>query len=188
MGLDEWCTNAYFRIYTDITNTRWKLEANETIVNQGVLPITQGVVSPVAVPASSLYQSFLAYTSGGSISFPGSTPSVTVDPLENKLILAGCDRETKTGLADIRAELGWYFLLDECYHLGINLQAAAPTGNHCHECLLFGPIVGNGGFWELGGGINAHYNFWHSEDDEHQIGFYVDADITHMFARSRTNH
>lgn len=179
--LGQWCaTTAYCRIYAPITNTRWKLNASEAIVNQGSAALAAGVISPVAVPASSLYQSFLAYTSGGEITLPASTPTVSVQPLDNQRILASCNSETKTGLADLRAELGFYFLLDECYHLAVNVQAAAPTGNRCSDCLLFGPIVGNGHFWEIGGGINGHWTFWASEDDEQQWGLYVDGDVTHL--------
>jgi hypothetical protein len=187
VGLDEWCNGLYFRVYAPITWTRWKLEANETIVNRGTVGTIAGDISPVAVPASSLYQSFLSYTSGNSITIPSATPpgSVTVNPLKVQLIGNGCQAETKTGLADLRAELGWNFLLDECYHLGVNIQMAAPTGNKCSDsCFLFAPIVGNDKHWELGGGVTGSYTFWRSEDDEQEFGFYVEADITHIFKKS----
>jgi hypothetical protein len=187
IGFDEWIQGLYFRVYAPITWTRWKLEANETIVNQGTAGYVAGEISPVVVPASSLYQSFLAYTSGGSITLPTSTPNVIVDPLAVQRIFPGCDAATKVGLADLRAELGWDFLRDECYHLGINIQLAAPTGNTCSEsCLLFAPIVGNNKHWEFGGGLTGHYTFWESEDDEQRFGLYVDVDITHMFTKSDT--
>ena len=195
LGCDEWCSGFYFRLYGDITNTRWKLEANENVTNAGVNGIAAGFVSPVAIPRSSLFTSFLQYASGGTIPngpFPGSpAPAVpvinpiTVQPLGAQRIINGCEAESKTGFADLRAELGWDFLQDECYHLGVNIQAAAPTGNKCSDsCLLFAPIIGNNQHWELGGGVTGHYTFWRSEDDEQQFDLYVDADVTHMFKRS----
>ncbi|HEV2916732.1 MAG TPA: hypothetical protein VGW78_03215 [Candidatus Babeliales bacterium] len=182
LGLDEWCDGLYFRLYAPVTHTRWKLEANETIINPGTEEFAAGIASPVIVPADNLFSSFLSFTSGNSITLPASTPGVTVQPLLHQRILPGCDALTKTGLADLRAELGWNFLLDECYHLGVYLQMAAPTGNDCSPCFLFGPIVGNGKHWELGGGLTGHYTLWRSEDDEQEFGFYVEADVAHMFS------
>ncbi|HEV2916733.1 MAG TPA: hypothetical protein VGW78_03220 [Candidatus Babeliales bacterium] len=183
-GLDKWCTNTYVRIYAPVTHTKWELNACETITHPGTIGFNIGDIAPVAVGVDNLYSSFLSYTSGDTITLPTTTPQVTVQPLRHQRILPRCDEQTKTALADLRAELGWYWLLDECYHLAINIQGAAPTGNECSECFLFGPIVGNGKHWELGGGLNAHYTFWTSEDDEKQLGFYIDADVTHLFKHS----
>jgi hypothetical protein len=184
LGLDEWCSGMYFRVYGYITNTRWKLEAVESPITEGSSTYAAGFVSPVAVPFGSLYTGFLNYTAGNTISLPASTPSVTVNPLLHQRIFSGCNTQSKTGFADLRAELGWDFLLDECYHLGVNIQMAAPTGNKCSDCMLFGPIIGNGHHWELGGGVSGHYTFWRSEDDEQQFDLFVDADITHLFKTS----
>ena len=73
------------------------------------------------------------------------------------------------------------------YRVGLNIQAAAPTGNEeFYSCLLFAPIVGNNKHWELGGGLTGHYTFWRSECEERECGFYIDADVTHMFTKSET--
>jgi hypothetical protein len=181
---DEYLPGLYLRVYSTITNSRWKLSANENIINQGVTGFAQGNISPVAVANTALYQSFLDYTSGQSITLPTSTPTVTVSPLEKQKIFSGCNTKNVTGLADVRVELGWDFLLEDDYHLGINIQGAIPSGNHCSECLLFGPIVGNGKHWELGGGVTGHYTFWRCEDEEQSLGFYVDADITTLLTHS----
>lgn len=189
IALDECKRGFYVRGWAPLTNTRWKLNATENVFSQGnTSGFAAGDVSPEQVNATSLYSSFLSYTCGNGISLPTSTPSVTVQSLSAQKICSGCDSVTKTGLADLRAELGWNFLLDEDYHLGLNIQVAAPTGNDGNDgCdLLFAPIVGNGKHWELGGGITGHYTFWRSEDEEQEFGFYIDADITHMFKHSET--
>jgi hypothetical protein len=97
---------------------------------------------------------------------------------------ASCGSRTETGFADLRAELGWNFWRNEDYHMGINIQAAAPTGNKYHSEHLFNAVVGNGKHWELGGGLTGHYVFYRSEDSDKHFGFYLDLNVTHMFKAS----
>ena len=94
--------------------------------------------------------------------------------------MPNCD-ETRTGFADLRAELGWNFLQDEDYHLGIGIHVAAPTGNRRRAEFVMDPTVGNGNHWELGGTLHGHYVFWRSDDEEKHFGFYLDAVVTHLF-------
>jgi len=72
-------------------------------------------------------------------------------------------------------------LLDEDYHLGIGIQALAPTGKRPNADFLFAPNGGNGKHWELGGVVTGHYTFWRSEDEDKHFDFVLEADITHMF-------
>ena len=55
------------------------------------------------------------------------------------------------------------------------------TGNRPEGDFLFEPIVGNGHHWELGLGITAHYQLWNNLDSCENVGFYVDANLTHLF-------
>src|SRR6185436_1681238 len=57
-----------------------------------------------------------------------------------------------------------------------------PTGNKPEGEFLFEPIVGNGHHWTLGVGFNAHAMLWRSECDDSCFGFYLDANITHLFS------
>ena len=45
---------------------------------------------------------------------PGITAPIVVDPLMQQRILSGCESASRTGLADLRAEFGWDFVLEEC--------------------------------------------------------------------------
>ena len=89
--------------------------------------------------------------------------------------------ESKTGFADLRFELGWDFLSDDDYHLGIGLQFAAPTGSKREATYVMQPVVGNGNHWELGGVVTGHYVFWRSDDADKHFGFYADANMMHLF-------
>jgi len=198
-GFDEWCTGLYARIYAPITVSRWKLETKETITCPGTATnggYVAGEIAPVAIPTSELFTSFLQYTQGnlipGAPNTPGqllgsTVPNVlagpTVAPLKYTRF-GNCNHDTTTQLADLRGELGWNFLLDEDYHLGLYIAAAAPTANDCSEdcnTLLWGAKAGNGKHWELGGGLTFGYTLWRSEDCEQQFDFFVDATINHMF-------
>jgi hypothetical protein len=197
-GFDEWCTGLYARIYTPLTVSRWKLKTNEKIISKGTIAngsYAAGEIAPVAVNPANLYGSFLSYTQGNTTPNFGQLPSTTTPPVVagptvqalRYTRFGGCDGNTTTQLADLRAEIGWNFVLDEDYHLGLYIAAAAPTANDCAagcDGLLWGAKAGNGKHWELGGGLTAHWTICRSEDCEKQFDFFIDATINHMFAHT----
>lgn len=185
LGLDEWWKGAYVRIHGPIVHTRWDLNMCETITDAGEAPHREGYFTHVELPNANLLKSFKAYANGGAPSAftandaAGVSRTVTFQPLKCAK-MSDCARK-ETGFADLRMELGWNFWTDEDYHLGVALAVAAPTGNECCPNWLFDAVVGNGKHWELGGVLTGHYVFWRSEDAEKHFGFYMDANITHMF-------
>ncbi len=183
-GFDEWCTGLYARVYAPITVTKWKLDTTETQNATAAATYAAGTISGAAVPVAGTFPSFLNYTQGNVVPADGTLPGgATVAQLQYTRF-GGCDSQTSTQLADLRAELGWNFLLDEDYHFGLYIAAAAPTGNDCDsgcDRQLWGAKAGNGKHWELGGGLTGHYTMWRSEDCEQQFDFVVDATINHMF-------
>jgi len=189
-GLDEWVEGMYFRIHTPVTWTRWGLHYCEDIISSGTLPMDPGYFNNTYTPAdnpldadvyglarSSLLDSFSEYVSAGD-SIEGVT-GITYNPLE-KARWSTC-RKTKTALAEITAALGWNFVRRENFLFGLNIRAAAPTGNRPHGAYLFEPIVGNGKHWELGGGLNSWWTWWKSCDENRNLTVYLDAYVTHMF-------
>jgi len=106
----------------------------------------------------------------------------------------GCDGQglTRNGFAELRFILGYNFVNNEDgdYHLGVGIHVAAPTGTSvgsgCNGNYLFAPVVGNGHHWELGGQVTAHHIWWRSEDENKSFGFYLEADVTHLFGTSQT--
>src|SRR5207249_5379147 len=87
---------------------------------------------------------------------------------------------SKTGFAELRGEFGWNYIREN-YHVGLNIQAAAPTGSRPNARFLFENQVGNGKHWELGGGFMAGYTFWCCEDIDRSLTFTFEADVTHLF-------
>lgn len=175
MGLDEWMCGMYFRVYAPFVHTRWDLDFCEQ-VGTNTLGYEEGYFASTAVAKSNLVESFGAYAGGLT---PNLGSDITAQPLRFAKI-TNCAR-TKNGLGDLRAELGWNFWQDECYHLGLNIQAAAPTGTKRKAQYLFDAVVGNGKHWELGGGLTGHYTFWSDDAESKNFGFYVDANITTLF-------
>ncbi len=178
LGLDEWANGLYFRIYGPINWTKWET---------GFCPSACDIAETVSCSAGYLtpsgnevlLTSLECYFGGGTTGAPKSVDNITFQPLKFAK-MPNCD-QTETGFADLRFMLGWDFLSDEDYHLGVNIQAAAPTGNKRRADFVMDPVVGNGNHWELGAGLNGHYVFWRSEDEEKHFGFYFDLALTHMF-------
>ena len=195
LGLDNVATGLYFWLQAPLVWTKWQLNAQERVVNPGVNDHAAGYFTPNALPRSQLLNNFSEYAVGKAPGTPGVTANtvsqfvavgeetVTVDTLFAPL---NCSRfcaspESITRIAEVRFALGWNFLLAEDYHLGLNIQASAPTGNSLTHDSLFAPQNGNGKHWELGAGLTTHYVFWRSEDDMKQVGFYADLNVTHLF-------
>ena len=178
-GLDEWWCGAYIRVYAPYVHSTWNLEYCE-VANTSTFSVgyTEGYFDSINVPAENLLQSFSAYAAGAAPVF-GTASSINAQGLQFAKI-TNCKR-TQNGLGDLRVELGWNVWQEECYHLGLNVQAAAPTGTRRRAQFLFDAVVGNGKHWELGGGLTGHYSVWSNEDESQHAGFYLDANITHLF-------
>ena len=175
LGLDEWVNGMYFRIYGPINWTKWQ---TRFCPSDPATVLTTSCSTGYFTPSGTevTLSSVCDYFSGKA---PAPVDNITFQCLKWAKML-NCD-ETKTGFADLRAELGWNFLQDEDYHLGVGLHVAAPTGNRRNAEFVMQPVVGNGNHWELGGTVHGHYVFWRSEDEEKHFGFYVDAVLSHLF-------
>jgi hypothetical protein len=193
LGLDQWLCGLYFWVQAPVTWTRWDLRWHETVVDAGVNNYAEGCFTVAPLDRSELLNNASAFFAGQAPGLDGiitqtadqdggATTFVTsMQPLQCGQI---CSRSSsKTAISEIRSALGWNFLRDEDYHLGVNLQFSIPTGNTVHEGLLFAPQNGNGHHWELGAGITGHWVFWHCDDEESNFGLYLDANITHMFKK-----
>lgn len=177
----------YFRIHAPAVHTKWNLDYCEIT---GPAPQTTGVANypggyfngefsnnlPNIVPRSNLVQTFDGFIAHRE------TPlieGVIFQPLEHARLSS--ETLAQTGLSDIQAALGWNFINDEEYHIGLNIRTAMPTGTRPRACWLFEPIVGNGKHWELGIGLTAHCRAWQSEDALDEFCIYLDANVTHLF-------
>lgn len=92
--------------------------------------------------------------------------------------------QTKTDLANIDMIIGYDVYRCDGYHCGLFLKAVAPTGNRPNPETVFAPIVGNAHHWELGGGLNAHYDLWCCDDACLTVA--LTGAITHLFSDTQT--
>jgi hypothetical protein len=196
LGLDEWACGLYLRVNAPIVWTSWNLNFCESVVETGTQGYEPGYFNTVSatptagnvgvgIARSSLLGSFAEFANGGSITDPSTTATkVLFDPL----CYARIDRcsHNKTALADLAVTLGYNFINDEDYHMGVGIRMLAPTGTRPNGRRLFEPIVGNGKHWELGADISGHAMLWRSCDEESNLGFFVDANITHLFKAKQT--
>ena len=182
IGLDEWLDGLYFRIHAPVVNTRWNLNFTEDVINPGINGYDAGYFVPTAVPRSQLLNSFTEFASEGKV------PQLGSSVIFNQLEKARISKKAKalTRLSDIQVAFGWNFLQGDDHHFGLNLRGVAPTGNRPEGEFLFEPIVGNGHFWELGLGVTSHFLLFVDECTPRTVGFYFDANLTHMFT-SRQN-
>lgn len=87
--------------------------------------------------------------------------------------------QSDTQLANIDLVLGYDLVRCDGYHCGLFVKTVAPTGNRPHPETVFSPIIGNGHHWELGGGIDAHWDMWCCDD--HCLTAYLLGGVTHLF-------
>lgn len=196
IGLENFAHGLFLRINAPLNWTRWTLNLDEIITETGVNDYDPGYFNSfeippdpttgyegVGIPRPQLLNSFTDYISGTQ---PFGVTNATLNPLCYATI-QGCSGDHQiTRLADITAILGWNFLNREKYHVGLGILARAPTGNHPTAVYLFEPISGNGGHWELGGHFTSHYMIWQCDERKNSFGFYLDANITHLFNARQT--
>jgi hypothetical protein len=189
LGLDKYLEGLYVRIHTPICYTRYDLNMCEHVIDSGSLPYDAGYFNNSFTPATSfdlsyglsrdhMLSSFTEYVcQGASIADAG---GITYQGLNRARM--STKTLTKTRPAELTAALGWNFWTGDGYHFGLNIRAAAPTGNKPRGCWLFEPIVGNGHHWELGAGLTGHWRWWQNEAEDKEFSTYIDANITTLFS------
>ncbi len=89
-----------------------------------------------------------------------------------------------TKFAGIYFDLGYNFIEDPDYNLGVYLKVIAPTGTNMgkdtHVKEIFYPVIGDYQ-WQLGGGISGHWELYNCENN-HTVTAYLQGYVTHMFA------
>jgi hypothetical protein len=181
LGLDAWAKGVYFWLHAPFSHTRWDININEKVTNPGINNAAQGYYTPNELPRNLLLDSFTAFVNGVSVP---NTDNIAFEELHYAKM--STDRLIKSRLAEIRTGFGWNFFAEPNWHVGFNGQIAAPTGLRPDGDFLFEPMVGNGHFWELGFGLNGHYNFWRNQEETAHAQFYVDINLTHLFKTQQT--
>lgn len=172
-GMDKWAQGLYFRIHAPLTWTKWNLNATFKTTVEGSL-VEDGYTNLTSAEQFFCSKGVMVSTT---------TDTTIINPLKSaRFCGCSCDNgKDLTRLADIQADLGWNFIREPNYHLGLFVRAVAPTGNRPEGTWLFEPVVGNGHHWELGGGITGSALFWRAQEENIHVGLSVDANITHLF-------
>lgn len=193
-GLDSWKKGTFFRIHIPLVWTKWQLNACEAVSAPGTnsydpgymnatpdIPFNAvGPVCPIGISNQTLIKSFLVATDG----FHGTFGDVTQD-FKFGIIGDNANHTNKShnrvGVSDIELAVGWNFLRDENYHVGLELRGSLPTGNKPDPRYLFYPLIGNGHYWTLGAGLTSHCILWRSCDDTSNFGLWFDVNLVHFF-------
>lgn len=91
---------------------------------------------------------------------------------------------SETGIADIDIMLGYNFLYKNDRHVNVNVGLTIPTGNDPNGNFLWEAVVGNGGHWALGAGVDAGFQIWKDEDKSLDILFA--ANYRYLFESNET--
>ena len=168
--------NIYLRINAPIVMTRWDLNLEEEVFNNGVgtqFPARYMSLSALNAPATS----FKAAIKGGQIY------GDIIEGIQSGKIDGG---KHKSGLSDLQIIRGWNFINRPNVHVGFNIRTAAPTGSRSKSEFLFEPVVGNGKHWELGIGLTGRILIWELNSGEREISFFADTNFTHLFKSRQT--
>ncbi len=200
-GLDNWATGLYAWIQMPVTWTKWNLHLQEQIINPGANAHDEGYFSVNALPRSALLANFTNYAQGvapfdptngmvNGVLTETASKAGTTQTFVNRFDPLSCgnmcpNAQSNTRISEIRGALGWDFLLEDRYHLGVNIQVSIPTGTKSDSGELFGPQNGNDHHAELGGAITGHYTFWKSQDEESMWSINLDANLTHLFGKNQ---
>jgi len=186
-GFDNLARGLYFYAHAPVVHTRWNLNVKECSTKGtndypagyfNAVPST-GASSFIGAPNSQLLSTALEFFNGSQV------PNLGPDATFQRLLCGrwSCNNEhmTKTALSDIEMTLGWNFVCDYDYHVGINVRTSIPTGNKPEATFLFEPIIGSGGHWKLGAGANLHVVVWRDVAEISSISFCLDAYGQHLF-------
>jgi hypothetical protein len=186
--LDAWIKGLYFQLSAPLVHSRWSLRMHETIKKCGTDLDDYGYFTPQQL--TTFLEDFTQYANGASIdpiiqnlsSDPNVSDPFTVVAQPLMRAQMSCERLIRTRLADLRMFFGWnHIWCPNKGHIGLDIQVAAPSGNTPAAHYLFEPIVGNGGHWELGGGIHGNVRFAEKPERNRFFNFYAEANITHLF-------
>lgn len=100
-----------------------------------------------------------------------------------KLAYGKFDGKKTTGakFGDIELALGYNFVANEDYVVGVGVRAAIPTANKPKGDWLLEPIFGRGGNWGLGGELFVKANLWASDEDNKCLNFWMKGYASHLF-------
>lgn len=186
-GLNNWCEGLFIKLHAPVVHTRWDLDfrcACRNLTNCASTPFSLCYVSSAQVTRGpdqdatddeNLYVANSASTFEQALSGTFLFGDMQTPWRGARFPLC---RRTRTRVGDIDFNLGYNWLLTDCYHFGGFIKIVAPTGNRVSSRYIFSPQAGNGHHWEIGAGLTAHDVLWTGEDANLSVWF--EGYITHM--------
>lgn len=177
------CHNIFVQIHAPYVYSQWKLNFDETIINEGSKDYTALYMTPASVNRNNLLESASAFFAGNT---PNLGQSVIFDPLCCSKISNDSSLQHGSHIADLQINVGTFPLTNEEYHVGVGVRTVIPTGTEINGEYIFQPIVGNGHHWELGAYGNIYVLLWQNEAETRKLTGHALAYLTYMFKSSQT--
>lgn len=163
--------NTYFRINTSLVNSVWDLNGKENIQKSATTDFSSFPETYMSIQAASSAENLETALSGNFL-FGDMKTKWEHGKFKFK-------SQKKVALSNIDLILGYDLLRCDDSHFGIFLRTGIPTGTRPNAKYFFQPIIGNGHHWELGFGIDAHYNLLNC--DNTCIQLYLIGNVAHLF-------
>jgi hypothetical protein len=180
--LDHWIEcfeNVYVMFNASLVHTNWNLRAKETTLNTSENP--DNFILPQCLHGTTQENALHSITE--ALSGEHYFGELDKGPMPfGRFVLDKA--QTKTALANLDMIAGYDIARCDGYHCGLFVKAVAPTGNKPNPETVFSPIVGNAHHWELGGGLDAHYDLYDCDDSCLTIA--LTGAITHLFSDQQT--
>lgn len=90
------------------------------------------------------------------------------------------EKKEINGYDDINLKLGYTLTQGEFHHVELYGNTIIPMGSRPTARMLFEPIIGNGGHWGLGVGMNGEVHVW--DKGKHRLSFLVDIVYRYLFS------
>jgi hypothetical protein len=158
--LDALLDGLFFKVSVPVVNNKTSVHAKSkgTAVTQKLVAgLNADMTGPLAPVPTGKDSTFLDYLAGNVSSDDVVNAQVA---LSKAKVIAGSHNET--GVADVAFAIGYNFLNDEDYRVGLNLGVTFPTGTKPDGEFLYGQRVGTN-HWGLGVGFEAGVNVWSSD-------------------------
>ena len=173
-GLERITPGLYFELHAPIVQANWDLNMKETVINAGSVGFPAGYMAASDVPfnqfsVDSVINALQGFTTFGDMQ----------QPLQYGTIYG---REEKVQICDPQFIVGYNFLREKEYLLGVNARVYAPAGTRISQRYLFNPIIGDAHRWQAGLGIVGHATLWRDEESDMTARVYLEANVTHIFA------
>jgi hypothetical protein len=181
-GLDACISGLWARLDVPVVWTQWNIETYETELNAG--GAYYGCGSLVQCPYTCQGPQAQGTPSAPQIVYKkerdawcGEKAVGQIPPLDYGKVC--CGKSDAFSLSGVRFDFGYDFWRGERGHLGIGAVSVAGVGTKSKAESLFQPVVGAEQAWQIGGTLNASYDFCNRDDRSFTL--LIDVTATHLF-------